>query len=340
MRFAFSISGLLVGAALSLAAGGATAQTLKAVKDRGELVCGVSQGLLGFSIADDKGAWSGFDVDFCRAVAAAALGDPAKARFVPLSAAERFQALKDGKVDLLARNSTWTLSRELDFNIVFTGATFYDGQGFMTPKAGGKTSAYDLDGAKVCVQAGTTTKDNVVEFFAANSMRQELVEVGSPADALKAYQDGRCNVISSDASQLHAERLQLAKPNEHMILADVISKEPLSPAVRGDDAQWAAIVKWVNFAMLQAEELGVTSQTIDQALRSTKPDVRWLVGAEGDLGRRLGLGNDWAVKIVRAVGNYGEVYDRNVGERSKLDIPRGLNQLWSNGGIQYAPPVK
>lgn len=340
MRFALSISRILAGSALCIIAGAASAQTLKAVKDRGELVCGVSQGLQGFSIADDKGAWSGFDADFCRAVAAATIGDGAKVRFIPLSAAERFQALKDGKVDLLARNSTWTLSRELDFNILFTGATFYDGQGFMTPKAGGKTSAYELDGAKVCVQAGTTTKDNIIEFFAANSMKQELVEVGSPAEALKAYEEGRCNVLSSDASQLHAERLRLAKPNEHLILADVISKEPLSPAVRGDDAQWAAIVKWVNFAMLQAEELGVTSKTIDQALQSKKPDVRWLVGAEGSLGQRLGLTNDWAAKIVRAVGNYAEVYDRNVGEGSKLDIPRGLNQLWSNGGIQYAPPVK
>lgn len=341
MDCTLSLSRVLAGAALgALAISGASAQTLKTVKDRGELLCGVSQGLPGFSIADDKGVWSGFDVDFCRAVAAATLGDKTKVRFVPLSAAERFQALKDRKIDLLARNSTWTLSRETGFDILFTGATFYDGQGFMVPKAAARASAYELDGAKVCVQAGTTTKDNVIEFFAANSMKQELVEAGSPAEALKAYADGRCNVLSSDVSQLHAERLDLPKPGDHVILADVISKEPLSPAVRDNDPQWARIVTWVNFAMLQAEELGVSSKTIDAALQSKRPDVRWLVGTEGGLGEGLGLTRDWAVKIVRTVGNYGEVYDRNVGENSRLRIPRGLNQLWSNGGIQYAPPVK
>ena len=341
MGFARSMSGALASAMLcALSVSAASAQTLKAVKDRGELICGVSQGLAGFSIADDKGVWSGFDVDFCRAVAAAAIGDAAKVRFVPLSAAERFAALRDGKVDLLARNSTWTLSREIEFGIAFTGATFYDGQGFLVPRASSKTSAYELDGAKGCVQAGTTTKDNIVEFFAANSMKQELVELGSPAEALKAYEEGRCNVLSSDASQLHAERLRLAKPGEHVILADVISKEPLSPAVRDNDAQWGRIVTWVNFAMLQAEELGVSSKTIDAALQSKKPDVRWLVGTDGALGEGLGLTKDWAVRIVRAVGNYGEVYDRNVGDDSRLQIPRGLNQLWSSGGLQYAPPVK
>lgn len=333
-----SIAGVV--AAFSLFGAAASAQTLKSAKERGELVCGVSQGIAGFSIADDKGAWTGFDVDICRAVAAATLGDPGKVRFVPLSAAERFQALRDRKVDLLARNSTWTLSRETEFGLVFTNVNFYDGQGFMTPKAGKATSALELDGAKICVQAGTTTRANVVDYFAANSMKLELVDVNSPAEALKAYEEGRCAAMSSDVSQLHAERLRLAKPNEHVILVDVISKEPLGSAVRNDDPQWAAIVKWTVFALLQAEELGVSSKTIDDAMKSAKPDVRWLVGVEGALGEGLGLGKEWAATMIRRVGNYAEIYDRNVGPGSKLDIPRGLNQLWSNGGILYAPPVR
>ena len=327
-------------AAAALFNASASAQTLKAAKERGEIVCGVSQGIAGFSIADDKGAWTGFDVDICRAVAAAVFGDSGKVRFVPLSAAERFQALRDRKIDLLARNSTWTLSRETEFGLVFTNVSFYDGQGFMTPKAGNATSALELDGAKVCVQAGTTTRANLVDYFAANSMKLDVVDVNSPAEALKAYEEGRCAVISSDVSQLHAERLRLAKPADHLILADVISKEPLGPAVRNDDPQWAAIVKWTVFALLQAEELGVSSKTIAQAMASQKPDVRWFVGTEGALGESLGLGKDWAAAIVRRVGNYAEIYDRNVGSGSKLDIPRGLNQLWSSGGILYAPPVK
>jgi general L-amino acid transport system substrate-binding protein len=328
-------------AAILLLTGGqpGSAQTLKQVKERGQLACGVSQGIVGFSSTDDNGQWSGFDVDFCRAVAAAVLGDPGKVRYVPLSAAERFAALKTGQIDLLSRNSTWTFSRETEYGIVFAGVTYYDGQGFMVPKASNVSSALELDGARICVQAGTTTKDNVIDFFAANRMQREIVEAASPADARKAYEEGRCTVLTSDVSQLHAERLNLGKPSDHIILPDVISKEPLGPAVRQDDAQWLAIVKWVNFAMLNAEELGVSLKTIDDAMRSTKPAVRRLVGNDGRFGERLGLANDWVVSIVKATGNYGEVYDRNVGSSSKLAIPRGINQLWSLGGIQYAPPL-
>jgi general L-amino acid transport system substrate-binding protein len=328
------------GAALLASALPAAAQTLDAVKKRGELVCGVSQGLLGFSSPDDKGDWAGFDVDFCRAVAAAALGDATKVKFVPLSAAERFEALKGGKVDLLARNSTWTLGRETEFGIAFTGVTYYDGQGFMVAKTANTTSALELDGAKVCVQAGTTTKDNVVDYFAQNGMKGELIEVASPADALKAYSEGRCGVLTSDVSQLHAERLRLEKPGDHVILADIISKEPLGPVVRADDAKWFTLVKWVGFALVNAEELGVSTKTLDAALASKKPDVQRLVGTEGKLGESLGVSNDWAAKAVKAVGNYGEIYERNVGRESKLAIPRGINQLWSMGGILYAPPVR
>jgi general L-amino acid transport system substrate-binding protein len=329
-----------VSAMLGVSAGDADAQTLKTVKDRGTLVCGVSQGLTGFSALDDKGAWIGFDVDYCRAIAAAIFNDPSKVQFVPLSAADRFPALKAGKIDVLSRNSTWAMGRELEFDVVFAGVTYYDGQGFLVPKAQNVTSALELDGAKICVQAGTTSEANVADFFAANGMKLEAVVVSSPTEALNAYQEGRCTGISSDVSQLHAERLKLTKPGDSLVLPDIISKEPLGPVVRQDDMQWFGIVKWVNFAMLNAEELGVSSKTIDEALRSEKPDVKRLVGSDGDFGTGLGLTADWAAKIVRAVGNYGEVYDRNVGASSKLDIPRGVNQMWNMGGIQYAPPIR
>ncbi|WP_210484807.1 amino acid ABC transporter substrate-binding protein [Microvirga antarctica] len=329
-----------VFAVWAASASAAEAQTLKAVKDRGSLICGVSQGLGGFSVADPKGAWTGFDVDFCRAIAAAIFNDPTKVQFVELSAADRFPALASGKIDILARNSTWTMGRELEFGIVFTGVTYYDGQGFLVPKSAGISSAVELDGAKVCVQAGTTSQANVADFFSANGMKLETIVVSSPAEAAAAYQDGRCTAISSDASQLHAERRKLAKPGDSLVLPDIISKEPLGPAVRQDDMQWFGLVKWVNFAMLNAEELGVSAKTLDEALKSDKPDVKRLVGRDGDFGPKLGLTADWATRIIRGVGNYGEVYDRNIGATSALDIPRGVNQLWHMGGIQYAPPIR
>ncbi len=318
----------------------ATAQTLKAVKDRGTLVCGVSLGIVGFSIADEKGQWSGFDVDFCRAVAAAVLKDPSKVRYVPLSAAERFAALKSGQIDLLSRNSTWTMGRETELGLVFAGVTYYDGQGFLVPKASNAASALELDNARICTQSGTTSEANVADFFAANGMKFQTVAVASPAEALTAYQDGRCTVISSDVSQLHAERLKLAKPAEYLILPDVISKEPLGPAVRNDDMQWLTIVKWVNFAMVNAEELNVSTRTIDEAMKSQKPDVKRLVGTDGKFGEQMGLSSDWAATLLRTVGNYSEVYERNVGTGARLGIPRGINQLWSMGGILYAPPIR
>lgn len=334
---AAAAAGFVAAAAL---AAPAAAGTLDTVKQRGKLVCGVSQGLMGFSARDGKEQWSGFDVDFCRAIAAAIFDDPAKVEFVPLSAAERFEALKSGKVDVLSRNSTWTLGREVDHGIVFTAVNYYDGQGFLVPKARAIGSALEMNGMKVCVQAGTTSEVNLRDFSDANGMTFETVVVSSPEEAVRTYSEGGCTAISSDVSQLHAERLALENPSDHSVLPDIISKEPLAPAVRSDDMVWFTIVKWVSFAMLNAEELGVSSTRIDEALRSSKPDVRRLVGTEGGFGEKLGLTNDWVVRIVRAVGNYGEVYERNVGVGSKLGIPRGINQLWSLGGIQYAPPLR
>lgn len=318
----------------------AGAQTLAAVKERGTLVCGVSQGLAGFSAANDKGEWSGFDADFCRAVAAAVLGDASKVKFVPLSASERFDALKSGGIDLLARNTTWTMGRETQLGLLFAGTTYYDGQGFLVPKSKGVVSALELGGAKVCVQAGTTTETNSADYFATNGMTLEVVKVATPAESRAAYESGRCDTITSDVSQLHAERLALKAPAEHAILPDIISKEPLGPVVRGNDPAWFNIVKWVHFALLNAEELGVDLKSVASAATSTKADVRRLVGAEGGLGESLGLSNDFAAKAIRAVGNYGEVFERNAGATSALGIPRGLNQLWSLGGIQYAPPMR
>ena len=332
---------LAAAAALAFgAAGSADAQTLKTVQDRGKLICGVSQGIAGFSIKDDKGAWSGFDVDFCRALAAAIFNDPSKVEYVPLSAAERFDALKDRKIDVLSRNSTWTLGREEESDVVFAGVTYYDGQAFMTPKTSKATSALELDGAKVCVQRGTTSEPNAKDFFETNHVNYEIVEGDTGADIVANYLSGKCNVLTTDESQLFALRSQFPKPGEHMILPDVISKEPLGPVVRQDDMQWLNLVKWVNYALIDAEEMGVSSKTIDEALKSEKPAVKRLVGTEGDLGKPLGLSNAWAANAIRTVGNYGEIFDRNVGAHTRLGIPRGLNELWDNGGIQYAPPLR
>src|SRR5271157_1426427 len=318
----------------------AQAQTLKTVQDRGSLICGVNPGLDGFAAKDDNGEWSGFDVDFCRALAAAIFNDPSKVEYVPLSASERFDALKDKKIDVLSRNSTWTLGREEDSNLFFAGVTYYDGQAFMVPKARNATSALELDGSKVCVQKGTTSVPNAKDFFEANHVTYEFVEADTVGDLVANYLAGKCNVLTTDESQLFALRSQFPKPGEHAILPDVISKEPLGPVVRQDDMQWFNIVKWVNFAMLDAEEMGVGSKTIDDAMKSQKPSVKRLVGTEGGFGKPLGLSDAWAANAIKAVGNYGEVFDRNVGAHSKLGIPRGLNELWDNGGIQYAPPIR
>jgi general L-amino acid transport system substrate-binding protein len=334
-RLALALS-LVIAAALGSPA---SAQTLKTIKERGKLACGVSQGIAGFSAPAQNGDWAGFDVDFCRALAAAIFDDPQKVTFVPLSAEERFDALKSGKIDVLSRNSTWTMSREVDLGVAFAAVTYYDGQGFMAHQAKNVASAHDLGGSKVCVQAGTTTETNLADYFDAGGMQYEKIAAASVDELIKAYDGGRCDVLTSDASQLHALQLKLTKPEASVILPDIISKEPLGPVVRQGDEPWLNVVKWVAFAMVDAEELGVSSQTIGDALKSSKPEIKRLVGADGDYGERLGLTPDWVVRIVKAVGNYGEVYDRNVGIKTPLGIPRGINALWTTGGILYAPPI-
>jgi general L-amino acid transport system substrate-binding protein len=329
---------------LALAAGltthAASAQTLKTVKDRGQLSCGVSQGLPGFSTPDDKGNWTGLDVDICRAIAAAIFNDATKIKFVPLSAKDRFTALQSGEIDVLSRNTTWTLSRDTSLGANFTGVTYYDGQGFLVKKSLKVNSALELNSASVCVQTGTTTEQNLADYFKGNNMKYEVIAFASADETVKAYESGRCDVFTSDVSQLYAERLKLANPADHVVLPEVISKEPLGPMVRHGDDQWFDIVKWTLYAMVGAEELGMTQKNVDEVAKSDKPEVKRAVGTDGNLGEQLGLTKDWLVRIVKAVGNYGESFERNVGTGSKLGIARGLNNLWSKGGIQYAPPIR
>jgi general L-amino acid transport system substrate-binding protein len=329
---------LAVAAGLSAAA--ASAQTLKTVKDRGQLSCGVSQGLPGFSSPDDKGNWTGLDVDVCRAIAAAIFNDPSKVKFVPLSAKDRFTALQSGEIDVLSRNTTWTLSRDTTLGANFTGVTYYDGQGFMVKKSLKVNSALELNSASVCVQTGTTTEQNLADYFKGNNMKYEVIAFGTADEAVKAYESGRCDVFTTDVSGLYAERLKLANPADHAVLPEVISKEPLGPMVRHGDDQWFDLVKWVLFAMVDAEELGIAQKNVDEMAKSDKPELKRALGTDGNLGEQLGLTKDWVIRIVKGVGNYGEAYERNVGAGSKLGIARGLNQLWNKGGIQYAPPIR
>jgi general L-amino acid transport system substrate-binding protein len=318
----------------------ASAQTLKTIQDRGMLSCGVSQGLPGFSSPDDKGNWTGLDVDICRAVAAAVFNDPTKVKFVPLSAKDRFTALQSGEIDVLSRNTTWTVSRDTSLGANFTGVTYYDGQGFMVKKSLKVNSSLELNSASVCVQTGTTTEQNLADYFKGNSMKYEVIAFAGADETVKAYESGRCDVFTTDVSQLYAQRLKLANPADHAVLPEVISKEPLGPMVRHGDDQWFDIVKWTLFAMVTAEEMGVTQKNVDEMAKSDKPDFKRVLGTDGNLGEQLGLTKDWVTRIVKAVGNYGESFDRNVGAGSKLGIARGINQLWNKGGIQYAPPIR
>jgi general L-amino acid transport system substrate-binding protein len=318
----------------------ARAQTLKTVKERGTLNCGVSQGLLGFSSMDDKNAWTGFDVDICRAVAAAIFGNATKVTFMPFDAASRFAALQSNKIDVLSRNSTWTMSRESSLGLMFAGVAYYDGQGFLLHRDAGIDTALQLGGKTVCTQTGTTTELNLADYFRAKDMALKVLAFGTAEESLKAYDDRKCDVLTSDVSQLYAERLKLSAPDSHIILPEVISKEPLGPAVRQGDDQWFNLVKWTLYALINAEELGIKSADVDEAVKSQNPDIQRLFGAEGEFGEQLGLTKDWAARAVRSVGNYGEIFERNVGTQSRLSIPRGLNALWTQGGIQYAPPVR
>ena len=320
--------------------GDKTSRTLEQVKARGTLSCGTNTGLAGFALPDDKGNWTGIDVDVCRAISAAIFNDPNKIKFVPLTAKDRFTALQSGEIDVLSRNGTWTQSREADLGLLWTGVNYYDGQGFMVRKKLNVSSAMELSGASVCVQQGTTTELNLADYFRSNNMKYEVVAFATANEAIKAYDSGRCDAYTTDQSGLYSERIKLTNADEHLVLPEVISKEPLGPAVRQGDDQWFNLVKWAHFVMLNAEELGITKANVDERLKSTVPEVRRLLGVEGDYGKALGLTPDWGFRIVKHVGNYGESFNRNLGEGSRLKIKRGLNALWNKGGLQYAPPVR
>lgn len=324
-----------------IAASAASAATLDDVKSKGFIQCGVNTSLIGFASPDEQNNWNGLDVDFCRAVAAGIFNDGQKVKFSPLTAKDRFAALASGEVDILSRNTTWTMSRDTSLGLKFVGVMYYDGQGFMVKKSLGVDSALKLNGATVCTQTGTTTELNLADFFRANNMTYQVVAMEKNDEVLKAYEAGRCDSYTTDQSGVYAERLKLANPDDHIVLPEIISKEPLGPLVRQGDDGWFNIVKWTYFALLNAEELGVTQANVDDMkANSTNPEIRRLLGAEGDFGTGLGLTNDWAVNIIKAVGNYGEIFDRNVGPSTALKIERGKNALWSKGGLQYGMPIR
>jgi general L-amino acid transport system substrate-binding protein len=321
----------LTGAATLVSLPAHAGKDLDAIKKRGELVCGVNTGLAGFSAADSQGKWSGMDVDVCRSVAAAILGSPDKVRYVPLTAQQRFTALTNGEVDLLARNTTWTLTRDASLGLTFTGVNFYDGQGFMIPKKLKVTSAKKLKGATVCVQSGTTTELNLSDYSRANKLDLKPIVFEKVEAATAAYVAGRCQAYTTDASGLASIRAkETSNPDDHVILPELVSKEPLGPVVRRGDDDFFAIVKWVGFALIEAEDYGVSNPNI----------MRLVGGGTEDTGKYLGLDKEWALRAIKAVGNYGEQFERNVGPKTSIGLPRGLNNLWSNGGLMYAPPVR
>jgi len=328
---------LLGLAAAAIFSSSAQADTLENVKKAGIVKCGVSTGLAGFSAADDKGNWKGLDVDVCRAVAAAVLGDASKVKYNPLTAKERFTALQSGEIDMLSRNTTWTLTRDASLGLNFAGVNYYDGQGFMVSKKLGVDSALKLDGAAVCIQAGTTTELNLADYFKVHNMKFKAITFETSDQTVKGFEAGRCDVLTSDQSQLYSLRIKLANPNDAIVLPEVISKEPLGPVVRQGDDKWFNIVKWSLFAMVNAEELGLTSKNIDEKKGSKDPSIQRMVGGQGE---KLGLDDNWSYNIIKQVGNYGESFETNVGSGSPLKISRGLNQLWSKGGIMYAPPIR
>jgi general L-amino acid transport system substrate-binding protein len=338
------IAKLTIAGAVGLigTAGVAAAQTktLDTVKQRGSLSCGVNIGLAGFSQPDDKGNWTGLDVDYCKAIAAAVFGDATKVKYVPTTAKERFTALQSGEIDVLIRNTTWTTARDSSLGLIFAGVNYYDGQGFMVKKALGVKTAKELNGATVCVQTGTTTELNLADYFKANKMTYKPVVFEKLDETVQAYLAGRCDVYTTDQSGLYSIRVQQPKPDDHVVLPEIISKEPLGPSVRQGDDQWLTVVKWVHYALLNAEEAGITQANVGEMLNSTNPEVKRILGKDGELGKGIGLGNDFVVNVVKAVGNYGELFERNVGTGSRLNIARGLNNLWNKGGIQYAPPLR
>ena len=331
-----------VAAAATLSATPAHAgKTIDAIKARGQVICGVNPSLPGFAAADSQGNWAGFDVDICKAVSATVLSDATKVKWTPLNASQRFAALQAGEIDVLSRNTTWTLTRDASLGLNFTGVTYYDGQGFMVTKKSKITSAKQLKGATVCVQSGTTTEKNLADYSKAMKLNMKPVVFETQEATNKAYFTGRCQVYTTDASGLASVRNKEAtNPADHLILPDLISKEPLGPSVRRGDDEWFAIVKWVVFALIEAEEYGITQANVDQMKSSTDPVVQRILGTSEDTGKLLGLDKEWAYRAIKAVGNYGEMFERNLGPNSTLKLPRGANNLWSKGGLIYAPPVR
>ncbi len=335
------VLGLSLGVLLTLCVSiESRADTLAEIKRRGYLKCGVSQGLPGFSTADKEGRWFGIDVDLCRAIAAGILGDQGKVKYTPLSAKERFTALQSGEIDVLSRNTSYTLQRDASMGINFAGVIYYDGQGFMVHKKLGVTSATQLINASICVNLGTTTELNVADFFRANKVKYKLVTFEKNDEVVAAYDAGRCDAMSSDQSGLYADRTKLKHPEDHVVLPEKISKEPLGPAVRHGDDKFGDIVRWTLYTLIEGEELDVGMQTMELALKSEKPAVRRILGLEGELGKNLGLEPDFARRILSQVGNYGEVFERNLGQGSPLKIERGVNSLWTKGGLHYAMPFR
>ena len=333
-----AIRSIIGAGALALAANALAQGTLDAVQKKGFVQCGVNVGLAGFSQPDSQGVWKGIDVDLCRAIAAAVFGDASKVRYTPLTAQQRFTAVQSGEVDVLSRNTTWTITRDTSLGLNFVGVNYYDGQGFMVPKKRKVKSAKQLNGATVCVQPGTTTELNLADYFRANNMKFKPVVIEKLEEVLNAYFSGRCDVFTTDISGLVAVRASRApKPEEHIILPEVISKEPLGPAVRHGDDRWFDVVKWSLFAMIEAEELGLNSKNIDQQSGAQNPSIQRFIGATGDIGKMLGIDNKWAANIVKQVGNYGESFDANL---KPLGFDRGINRLWTQGGLMYAPPIR
>ena len=316
-------------------------KTLDTIKQRGQVICGINVGLAGFAAIDSQGKWNGFDVDICRAIAAAVLGDADKVKWVPLNAQQRFTALQSGEIDILSRNTTWTLTRDVSLGLHFIGVTYYDGQGFMVPKKLKVTSAKQLKNASICVQSGTTTEKNLTDYFKSINVPIKTVVFEGLEASLKAFFSGRCQAYTTDASALASLRNKEApKPDDYVILPELISKEPLGPAVRRGDDEWFAIAKWVVFALMEAEEYGIKQSNVDAEKQSTNPAVQRLLGTTEDTGKLLGLDKEWAYRAIKAVGNYGEIFERNVGPKSVLKLPRGVNNLWNKGGLIYAPPIR
>lgn len=327
-------------AAIGLVATAAHADTLADVKARGYVQCGVTEGVPGFSQPDANNQWTGLDVDYCRALASAIFNDPTAVRFTPTTSSDRFTVLSSGEIDLLARTTTWTMTRDTTLGLMFVGTLFYDGQGFLVRTADGINSAADLSGAAVCIEAGTTTELNAADYFASNGMEFNPVTFTGQDEVLQAFQDGRCDVMTSDSSQLAGNRTEMANPDDYALLPELISKEPLAVVVRQGDDLWFELTRWVYYALLEAEELGVTQANVDEMLGSENPAVKRLLGIEGDFGTPLGVTKDWAYQVIKNVGNYSESFERNVGSGSPLNLPRGLNALWNEGGIQYSPPIR